>query len=157
MLERHNYKTILEYFKTAGLSINAIASFIKILADWTIFKYILLNFIYDIPFIGKRLFIKQVKQIIPSINLKDLQFARGYGGIRPQIVDLDSRSLELGEAKIVGDNILFNITPSPGASTCLQNAKEDTERLIKFLGTNYQFDKAKFIQDFSNKVDFVNS
>lgn len=156
MLERHNYGTILEYFKTAGLSIKAISSFMKILADWTIFKYIILNFIYDIPFIGKRLFIKQVRQIVPSISLKDLQFARGYGGIRPQIVNLDNRSLELGEAKIVGDNILFNITPSPGASTCLQNAQEDTERLINFLGTKYQFEKAKFIQDLSNKVDFAN-
>lgn len=87
----------------------------------------------DLPFIGKRLFIKQVKKIIPSITLKDLQFARGYGGVRPQIVNLNTRSLELGEAKILGDNILFNITPSFGASTCLQNAWEDTERLLEFL------------------------
>ena len=157
MLERHNYSTVVEYFKTAGLSLRAIASFLKILADWTILKYIVLNLIYDFPVIGKRLFIKQVRKIVPSIRLRDLQFAQGYGGIRPQVVNLDSRSLELGEAKIVGKNILFNITPSPGASTCLQNAQEDTERLINFLGTEYQFDREKFLQDLSNQVDFVNS
>lgn len=149
MLERHNYGSVLEYLQTAGLSLKAIASFLKILSDLTILRYIILNLIYDLPIIGKRLFIKQVKKIIPAITLKDLQFARGYGGVRPQIVNLNTRSLELGEAKILGDNILFNITPSPGASTCLQNAREDTERLLEFLG-KYQFDKAKFIADLAN-------
>ena len=156
MLERHNYSTVWEYFKTAGLSVKAIASFLKILADWTVFRYIILNLIYDIPFVGKRLFIKQVKKIVPSVTLKDLRFAQGYGGIRPQVVNLDSRSLELGEAKIVGNKILFNITPSPGASTCLQNAQEDTERLISFLGNEYYFDRASFTQDLSHTADFIN-
>ena len=150
MLERHKYGTVLEYFQTAGLSLKAIASFIKILSDLTILRYIILNLIYDLPVIGKRLFIKQVKKIIPSITVKDLQFARGYGGVRPQIVNLNSRSLELGEAKILGDQILFNITPSPGASTCLQNAQDDTERLLDFLG-KYQFDRARFIADLSSE------
>jgi malate dehydrogenase (quinone) len=152
MLERHNYSTILEYFQTAGLSLNAIASFFKILADLTVFRYIILNLMSDLPFIGKRLFIKQVKKIVPSITLKDLQFARGYGGVRPQVVNLNTRSLELGEAKILGDNILFNITPSPGASTCLQNAQEDTESLMNFLG-KYQFDKTRFVAYLSSEAN----
>ena len=157
MLERRNYSTILEYFQTAGLSLKAIFSFIKILADITILKYIILNLIYDLPFIGKRLFIKQVKKIIPSITLKDLQFAKGYGGVRPQIVNLNTRGLELGEAKILGDKILFNITPSPGASTCLQNALEDTERLLDFLGKDFDFNREKFLADLSNKLDLINN
>ena len=142
----------LEYFQTAGLSLKAIASFLKILADLTVFRYIILNLMSDLPFIGKRLFIKQVKKIVPAITLKDLQFARGYGGVRPQVVDLNTRSLELGEAKILGDNILFNITPSPGASTCLQNAQEDTERLMNFLG-KYQFDKKRFVADLASEAN----
>ena len=156
MLERRNYSTILEYFQTAGLSLKAIASFLKILSDFTILKYIVLNLIYDLPVVGRRLFIKQVRKIIPSISLKDLKFAKGYGGVRPQIVNLNTRRLELGEAKIVGDNILFNITPSPGASTCLQNAKEDTERLIDFLGANYHFEREKFMADLTDSLDFAN-
>jgi malate dehydrogenase (quinone) len=147
MLERHNYSTIIEYFQTAGLSLKAIKSFLKILSDPIIFKYIALNFIYDFPLIGKRLFIQEVKKIIPSIKLSDLQFAKGYGGVRPQIVNLNTQALEMGEAKITGDNIIFNITPSPGASTCLQNALEDTEKLITFLGNNYQFDRQQFTAD----------
>jgi malate dehydrogenase (quinone) len=152
LLERHNYATVLEYLQTAGLSLKAIASFINILSDWTVFSYIILNLLYDLPIIGKRLFIKQVKKIVPSITIQDLQFASGYGGIRPQIVNLNTRSLELGEAKILGEHILFNITPSPGASTCLQNAQDDTERLISFLGSDYQFDREKFTADLANQL-----
>ncbi len=147
MLERHNYATVYEYFKTAGLSIAAFLSFFKILADWTVFKYIFTNFLYDLPWIGKRLFIEQVRRIVPSIQLKDLSFAKGYGGIRPQIVNLKTRCLELGEAKLWGKRILFNITPSPGASTCLKNAEDDAERLVSFLGEGYQFDRQRFLKD----------
>ncbi len=152
MLERRNWATIGEYFQTAGLSYKAIASFIKILADLTILRYILLNLLYDIPVIGKRLFIRQVKKIVPSITLKDLNFAKGYGGVRPQIVNLNTRALELGEAKILGNKILFNITPSPGASTCLKNAQDDATRLIEFLGDGYQFDCDRFVADLSGQL-----
>ena len=155
MLERHNYATIYEYFKTAGLSLKAFQSFFKILSDITIFQYIFLNFLYDIPVIGKILFIREVKKIIPSIKLKDLTFARGYGGIRPQIVNLKTKSLDLGEAKIVGDKIIFNITPSPGASTCLQNAEDDTIRIVEFLGDGYHFEQQKFKGDLESIVTSI--
>ena len=155
MLERHHYGSIIEYFKTAGLSVKAIASFLKILSDPIIFKYITLNFCYDFPLIGKRLFIKEVKKIIPAIQLKNLTYAKGYGGVRPQIVNLDTKALEMGEAKIVGDRIIFNITPSPGASTCLQNALEDTARATEFLGEGYHFDRQQFLEDLSAKATKV--
>ncbi|MEL6927822.1 MAG: FAD-dependent oxidoreductase [Cyanobacteria bacterium J06600_6] len=149
MLERHHYGSIIEYFQTAGLSFKAILSFIKILSDPIIFKYIALNFCYDLPIVGKRLFIKEVKKIIPAIKLKDLSYAQGYGGVRPQVVNLQTQALEMGEAKITGDRIIFNITPSPGASTCLQNALEDTAQLINFLGDEYKFDRDRFVNDLS--------
>ena len=155
MLERHNYSSIIEYFQTAGLSLKAIASFLKILSDPIIFKYIALNFCYDFPIIGKRLFIKEVKKIIPAIALGDLTYAKGYGGVRPQIVNLDTQALEMGEAKIIGDKIIFNITPSPGASTCLQNALEDTTRAIDFLGEGYHFNRQQFLEDLSAEATKV--
>ncbi|MBV8886704.1 MAG: FAD-dependent oxidoreductase [Chroococcidiopsidaceae cyanobacterium CP_BM_RX_35] len=147
LLEQHHYATIVDYFRTAGFSLNAFISFFKILSDKEIFKYIVRNFIYDVPIIGKRLFLKEVKKIVPSIQLSEIKLAKGYGGIRPQIVNLKTRSLELGEAKIIGEDILFNITPSPGASTCLQNAEDDTEKIISFLGQEYTFDKHLFLTD----------
>jgi len=147
LLERHRYKTMVEYFQTAGLSIAAFLSFFNILSDWEVLSYIVLNFIYDIPWIGKRLFIKKVRQIIPSIRLDQLTYAKGYGGVRPQVVNLNTKQLEMGEAKIIGDRILFNITPSPGASTCLKNAEDDTIRLMEFLGGDYKFDRTGFLKD----------
>lgn len=149
MLERGKYGTIWEYFQTAGLSWDAFRSFFNILSDWTILIYIIMNFIYDIPLIGKRLFIRKVRTIVPSVQMKDLQFAKGYGGIRPQVVNLKTRKLEMGEAKISGRNILFNITPSPGASTCLQTAADSCRELMGFLGKKYRFDENKFSQDLS--------
>jgi len=50
----------------------------------------------------------------------------------------------MGEAKLTGDDIIFNITPSPGASTCLKNAMRDTEQLIEFLDGEYEFDEEGF-------------
>lgn len=147
MLERHRYATVYEYFKTAGLSWAAFRSFFAILSELVILRYIAMNFIYDIPLIGKFLFIREVRKIIPTIKLSELKFAAGYGGIRPQIVNLNDRKLEMGEAKILGKNILFNITPSPGASTCLKTAEDDTRRLIDFLGADYWFDQEKFGRD----------
>ncbi|WP_036484710.1 FAD-dependent oxidoreductase [Myxosarcina sp. GI1] len=152
LLERRNYSTFFEYLQTAGLSFKAVLSFLKILSDPVIFKYILLNFIYDFPLVGNRLFIKEVKKIIPAITLKQLKFAKGYGGVRPQIVNLNNKALEMGEAKITGDKIIFNITPSPGASTCLQNAVDDTEKIVAFLGNKYKFDRDKLTEDISGNV-----
>lgn len=150
-LEGRNYASIFDYFKTAGLSINAFLSFFNILSDKVILKYILRNYIYDIPLIGRRLFLKEVQKIVPSLQLSDLKLAKGYGGIRPQIVNLKTKRLELGEAKIVGENVVFNITPSPGASTCLQNAEYDTEKILDFLGQEYTFDKNRFLQDLGDE------
>lgn len=151
MLERHKYKTVFEYFKTAGLNYKTFLAIIKILGDWTVFKYLFKNFFYDVPFIGKRIFIKEVRKIVPNVKLSDLKYAKGYGGIRPQIVDVKNKKLNLGESKIIGENIIFNITPSPGASTCLGNAEEDTERIIKFFGNEYKFNKSKFLKDLNIK------
>jgi len=147
MLERHRYGTVLEYFKTAGLSFDAFRSFFSIVSDLTILWYLIMNFIYDLPIIGKLFFIRKVRKIIPSIKLSELKYAKGYGGIRPQIVNLKSHKMEMGQAKLTGKNIIFNITPSPGASTCLKNAEDDTKQLIEFLGEGYSFDQKKFAAD----------
>ncbi|MBK7628375.1 MAG: FAD-dependent oxidoreductase [Bacteroidales bacterium] len=146
-LERHNMSTFTEYWKTFGLGINPIISLLKIIFDRVLFSYIFMNFLYDLPYIGKRLFIKEVRKIVPSLKLDELKYAKGIGGTRPQIVNNTTRKLEMGEAKLSGDNIIFNITPSPGASTCLGNAYSDTSKIIEFLGNKYKFDKEAFEKD----------
>jgi malate dehydrogenase (quinone) len=147
-LERHNWPSFFEYWKTFGLGINPIISLSKILFDRIIFAYVFTNFLYEIPFFGKRLFIKEVRKIVPSVRLSELRFAKGIGGTRPQIVNNTTRKLELGEAKLTGDNIIINITPSPGASTCLGNAYTDADKIVEFLGSSYKFEKEAFENDF---------
>lgn len=146
-LERYNYSTFWEYWKTFGLGIGPIKSIIRISSDKVIFNYLLKNVFYDFPWIGKRSFLKEIKKIVPNIKLEEIKFAKKVGGTRPQIINNETKKLELGEAKILGDKIIFNITPSPGASTCLGNAFEDTSRVTEFLGGGFTFDRAHFEKD----------
>jgi malate dehydrogenase (quinone) len=146
-LERHNSSTFSEYWKTFGLGLNPILSLSKIIFDKVLFNYIIINFLYDLPLIGKRLFIKQIRMVVPGIKMNELKFARGIGGTRPQIVNNTTRKLEMGEAKLTGDKIIFNITPSPGASTCLGNAYSDTEKIMEFLDNKFKFNKEAFEKD----------
>jgi len=146
-LERHNMSTFTEYWKTFGIGLNPIISLFKIIFDKVLFSYIFVNFLYDLPIIGKRLFIKEVRKIVPLLKLNELHYAKGIGGTRPQIVNNTTRKLEMGEAKLAGDKIIFNITPSPGASTCLGNAYSDTQEIMKFLDNKFKFNKEAFEKD----------
>ncbi len=147
LLERYNNSTFFEYWKTFGVGIKPIVSILNITFDKVMFNYLIKNVIYDLPSIGKRAFLKEIKKIVPNIKLEEINFAKGVGGTRPQIINNTTKKLEMGEAKIVGENIIFNITPSPGASTCLGNAFEDTLKLMDFLGNKYKFDKEQFEKD----------
>ena len=140
-LERYNYGSFFEYIRLFGLNFKSVASLFKILSDPVIARYIAVNILYDLPWLGKRLFLKEVRKIVPSVRLGDLTFAKRTGGTRPQIVNTVTKTLEMGEAKIVGDKVIFNITPSPGASTCLGNAYADTRKVVQFLGGGYKFNE----------------
>ena len=146
-LERYNPSTFTEYWKTFGMGISPVISLLKITFDWVLLAYIFRNFLYDIPGIGKWLFTKEIKKIVPSIKNSEIEYASKIGGTRPQIVNNTTHKLEMGEAKLNGENIIFNITPSPGASTCLGNAYTDTSRIMEFLGNRYKFDKEAFERD----------
>jgi malate dehydrogenase (quinone) len=146
-LERHNWSTFSEYWKTFGVGINPVISLIKIVFDKVLLSYIFINLLYDLPFIGRRLFIREIRKIVPSMKLDELKYANGIGGTRPQIVNNTTRKLEMGEAKLTGENIIFNITPSPGASTCLGNAYTDASKIMDFFGGKFEFDKEAFERD----------
>ncbi|MEK6859735.1 MAG: FAD-dependent oxidoreductase [Nanoarchaeota archaeon] len=151
LLERHDYSSILDFFRTSFKNLKGILSLFKILSDLIVLKYVIKNIIYDIPLLGKRQFIKEVRKIVPTIKLNELNYKKGYGGIRPQLVNWEKMNLEMGDAKIYGKNIIFNITPSPGASVCLKNAEIDARKIIEFFkknfNTNFKFDENKFEKD----------
>lgn len=148
LLERHHYETFFDFVRTGTLSLAGIASLFKIISDRDILFFALKNIVYDMPVVGKWLFLRSVRKIIPTMQYRKLRFAKGAGGIRPQVINTRTKTLEMGAAKILGDRIIFNITPSPGASVCLQNAVIDAHHVIEFLGQGFAFDEEKFGQEF---------
>ncbi|MBX0285146.1 FAD-dependent oxidoreductase [Haloarcula salinisoli] len=143
-LERGNISTVSDFIDVFGLNAASFLSYANILSDKVLLPYVLRNLLYDLPEVGPRQFLPHVQKVVPSVELDDIERAKGYGGVRPQIVDTKAKSLDMGEAKIVGDDVIFNITPSPGASTCLKNAKRDTHTLLEFLDGEYEFDEEAF-------------
>jgi malate dehydrogenase (quinone) len=127
-----------------GFDYDSLSSYATILADRVLLPYVLRNLLYDLPAIGKRAFLPHVQKVVPTATVEDIERAKGYGGVRPQIVDTANRSLDMGEATIEGENVVFNITPSPGASTCLKNARRDATTALSFLDGEYTFDDAAF-------------
>ena len=159
-LERGRVSTVTDFLDVFGLNAAAVLSYGNILSDRVLLPYVLRNLVYDIPEVGPRQFLPHVQKVVPSVGLEDIERAKGYGGVRPQIVDTEKKSLDMGEAKIVGDDIIFNITPSPGASTCLKNAMRDTKTLLGFLDGDYEFDESAFRADTIDnfpRVDGVDS
>ncbi len=146
-LERGRISTTRDFLDVFGLDPSAFLSYGSILSDRILLPYVLRNLLYDLPKVGPKEFLPHVQKVVPSVELEDIERAKGYGGVRPQIVDTENRSLDMGEAKIVGDDIIFNITPSPGASTCLKNAMQDTHTLLEFLEGDYEFDESAFRDD----------
>lgn len=134
VLESGLWSTTKDYFKSASLGRwKAFKALSKVMLDGVRFRYFLRSAMYDLPYIGKRLFVKNVSKIVPSIGAKDLRLGQGIGGMRLQRVNVEKGTLEMGEGKIIGDNILFNMTPSPGASVCLYNAMRDGETVAGML------------------------
>jgi malate dehydrogenase (quinone) len=142
-LERYHHAHFLDFLETLAPSVEVLEVFYDLMHDDDIRNYAIKNFLYEVPGIRKGLFAKEVQKIVPSMSEDDIEFAEGIGGLRPQVIDKKARKLFLGEAKIeTGEGIVFNMTPSPGATSCLGNAYTDTELICDFLGA--KFKKKKF-------------
>jgi malate dehydrogenase (quinone) len=147
VLEAGKLRTSGAYFASAGIfRPQTWLSFIVILLEPIRFWYLVKNLFYDLPLVGKYFFLPQVRAIVPSVKASDLRWAKGYGGMRLQRVDTNTRELLLGEGKIIGENIIFNMSPSPGASVSLYNAMRDAEQIIKFA-PRFTFDKKRMLAD----------
>ncbi|NKQ41553.1 MAG: FAD-dependent oxidoreductase [Sulfurovum sp.] len=139
-LERYRQTHIKDLLKAMCIDRDTLEVYYDLLRDKIIRKYILTNFLDEIPFIGKSIFVKDARKIIPTLTKNDLEFADGYGGMRPQIIDKTKHELMMGEAKLVKGGAIFNMTPSPGASTSLAIAHKDTVQICEFLGKAFDRD-----------------
>ncbi len=137
-LERYKSGTYLDFFRTLRLDFNVIKIFYDLLKDGDIREYVFRNFLFEISWINRRLFAKDARKIVPSLQIDDIEYAKGFGGVRPQVLDKTNKKLLLGEASIeTNEGIVFNMTPSPGATSCLGNAQRDVEMLCKYLGKSF--------------------
>ena len=137
-LERYHHAHFIDFLETMSPSTEVLEVFYDLLHDADIRDYALKNFLYEVPGIRKKLFIKEVQKITPFMQEDDIEFAEGVGGLRPQVIDKKTKSLFLGEAKIeTGEGIVFNMTPSPGATSCLGNAFTDAQLISEHLGIKF--------------------
>ncbi len=141
-LELFKGGTFSEFLESLKFDKNVAEVLWSLFKNSDIMKYILTNIMYEIPIFGKYLFLQNAKKIIPSLKYSDLTYAKKAGGLRPQVIDKIAKRLILGEASIqTGKGLNFNMTPSPGATSCLGNAKIDVEIIVKYLGCKYHHSK----------------
>ncbi len=141
-LEVRKSGTTLDYLKTFDFDIPTIQSLFNIVSNKDIRSIMRKNAIYPLSFIGKSLFVKnEVSKIVPSLTADKIHFDKNVGGIRPQIIDEDKRFLSMGASKIRGNNIMFNITPSPGATSSLQSAMDDIVYICTLMDIKLDEDK----------------
>lgn len=146
-LERfHGMSSFPQFLKTLNFDGKIFKIIIDLIKDSTVRNYVLKNFVYEIPYINKRYFLKNIRKLVPSLQIDDIEYARGFGGVRPQVLNKDERRLMLGEASInPGGGIIFNMTPSPGATSCLGNAERDVKTICEYIGAT--FDEEKFTKE----------
>jgi malate dehydrogenase (quinone) len=143
VLERFNAKTALGFMQSFHFSKGTATTLFHLMKDKDIRDFIYENIGYEVPVHGKKSFLKQVLKIVPSMQLDDLDFADHTTGVRPQLIDEEKEELLMGAAKFNdGDGVIFNMTPSPGATSAFANAAEDLVEITKHLDRN--IDEASF-------------
>ena len=146
VLERYNWETVKDFMRVFRFDRKVWDVLYDLLKVADIRNYMLKNFLFEIPVLRRGLFLKDARKIVPELKYRDLRFAHHVGGIRPQLIDKDHRRLMMGEAKIdTGIGAIFNMTPSPGATCCLENAEVDMRSVAGFLGA--QVDEDAFARD----------
>lgn len=142
-LERYRLATVLDFLRVVRFDTALIQVLWDMFADRDVRRYIFKNMLFEIPLIRRHLFLNDARKIVPSLQARDLRFARRVGGLRPQLIDRNTKRLLMGEAKInPGHGLIFNMTPSPGATSCLDNAEQDLRSVVQQLGAS--FDGARF-------------
>jgi len=146
LLERYRPASFWEFLRVLRLDGAVLAVLRQLFGDTDIRDYIIRNLLFEVPWLRRRLFLADARKIVPSLQLDDLRFAEGYGGVRPQLIDRQSRRLMLGEVSIPArPGLSFNVTPSPGGTCCLGNAERDALAIRDHLGCH--FDHARLVRE----------
>ena len=146
VLERYNWETVKDFMRVFRFDRKVADVLLDLLRVPDIRNYMLKNFLFEVPVLRRGLFLKDARKIVPDMRYGDLKFAHHVGGVRPQLIDKEKRQLLMGEAKIdTGQGIIFNMTPSPGATCCLENAEVDLRAVAAYL--DVPLDEQAFARD----------
>ena len=144
LLERYRLGSFFEFLRVLRLDWSVISVFWQLFGIADIRNYILRNLLFEVPWLRRRLFLADARKIVPGMRLEDLSFAKGYGGIRPQLIDKHARKLMLGEVRIPSmPGLTFNVTPSPGGTCCLGNAEIELEAIATRLNCRVDRERLK--------------
>jgi malate dehydrogenase (quinone) len=141
-LERYVAASFWQFLQVLRLDGAVLAVLWQLFGVADIRHYILRNLLYEVPWLRRRLFLADVRKIVPGLRLEDLRFAEGFGGVRPQLIDKQARRLMLGEVSIPAvAGLVFHVTPSPGGTCCLGIAEQDAAAIADRLAC--RFDRAR--------------
>lgn len=156
LMIKNLWRTFFHFLQTGILSGRAIWAILKIMSSRKFLRFEIMNALSYLPFsIGKRVFLHTAaRHIFPSMRSDDLHFSKGSGGIRPQLLNLETGKLEMGLGKIAGECILCVVTPSPGASKSLDSAVEDVRWAVEQLGGSHAFYEELFKKEFGETEPF---
>jgi len=150
LMQPGHYETFFEWLQTGSLSPSGILAIWRILMadNMLLLKFAFKSVLYKVPALGKYIFLRETRQIIPTLRYRDIVRRKNAGGVRPQVFDKRTGKLLFGETTIYGENSIFITTPSPGATSCLTNAEKMCVAIEKFLGEGYSFDDEGFKRQF---------
>lgn len=141
MLERCDRTKSHKFFRELRLDQDVAATLWDLVKQRHVRNDMLRNFLFEVPGLNRPLFVREIRKIVPDIDARDIEYAEGFGGIRPHLIDRRTRELKVDETKIIdGHGIVFNMTPSPGGTGCLANAEQDMRLVAKHLGARVDWD-----------------
>lgn len=144
-----DWSTVADFMRVSVPNWDGVTTLAGILADPDMLAYMVHNMAYQLPLIGKYLFMQSARKIVPTIQYSDLVFHKGRG-LRPQLVDTSKKKLELGDARVFGNCSIFNVAPSPGASVALANGFRDALKIVEFFEGSISFNQEKWDEDFAH-------
>ncbi|MCF7847100.1 MAG: FAD-dependent oxidoreductase [Candidatus Gracilibacteria bacterium] len=132
-LERRRPKSFHDFRSLSMWDGAGILSLLRIGFSPTLFSFALKNMFYQIPGVGKRLFLRTARKLVPLLQLRDLHPAPSLGGVRPQVIDTRKKSLVHGDVLLVSEGLTARITPPVGASSALDCAFDQAKKTLDFF------------------------
>jgi malate dehydrogenase (quinone) len=139
MLERHYHEPTRDLLKSLRFDRQVASALWGLVREPQTRGQVLRNFLYELPGLNRRLIIRDIRKIVPSLTASDIEYAHdlsgGFGGVRPHLIDRTAGTLVMDKTKL-GDSagLIFNVTPSPGGTSCLCSGEQDMRAVARHLG-----------------------